>query len=104
MIHGIKCPQCDGGESHINDCRYSDRLNSFRRRRQCDHCGERFTTYEQRELPAGFVDGKRVSEALQLLETAVELLRNSPCNPHQVTTLGGIINRLHEEEVGPPAT
>ena len=41
---GIKCPACDHGQSSVQDSRLA--VNSIRRRRQCEICGFRWTTYE----------------------------------------------------------
>lgn len=39
------CPQCPGG-THVIDSRYNKTEATYRRRRRCDRCGYRFTTYE----------------------------------------------------------
>jgi len=41
----ILCPNCESHETIVLDVR-SRRDNSLRRRRQCKHCGHRFTTVE----------------------------------------------------------
>ena len=40
------CPQCHVDNNHVIDSRFSEKMNSARRRRECDNCGFRFTTYE----------------------------------------------------------
>ena len=40
------CPQCHADDNHVIDSRFSEKMNSARRRRECDNCGFRFTTYE----------------------------------------------------------
>ena len=45
----MKCPYCGGDNSRVIDSRPADDNNSIRRRRQCDECGKRFTTYEKVE-------------------------------------------------------
>lgn len=46
-LSGFECPACHVGKSAVTDSRrapeFPDRL---RRRRKCDNCGLRFTTYE----------------------------------------------------------
>ena len=43
---GLQCPQCSGRFNHTVDSRVDADGVTCRRRRQCDHCGHRFTTYE----------------------------------------------------------
>ena len=45
----MKCPYCGLDESRVVDSRPADDNNSIRRRRICDGCGRRFTTYEKVE-------------------------------------------------------
>ncbi|HLH73895.1 MAG TPA: transcriptional regulator NrdR [Chloroflexota bacterium] len=40
----MRCPFCDGGASRVLDSREAGR--GVRRRRVCQNCGQRFTTYE----------------------------------------------------------
>ena len=45
----MKCPFCSSENTRVIDSRPSDDNNSIRRRRLCDDCGKRFTTYEKVE-------------------------------------------------------
>ena len=45
----MKCPYCGSEETRVTDSRPVEESNSIRRRRQCDSCGKRFTTYEKIE-------------------------------------------------------
>jgi transcriptional repressor NrdR len=45
----MRCPYCAHGESDVIDTRKLDAGNSIRRRRRCNQCGKRFTTYERVE-------------------------------------------------------
>lgn len=42
----IPCPYCGHGMSSITDTRPNKKESWIRRRRQCDNCGQRFTTIE----------------------------------------------------------
>ena len=44
----MKCPYCNRPDTKVIDSRPTDD-SSIRRRRQCDECGKRFTTYEKVE-------------------------------------------------------
>lgn len=45
----MKCPFCSHENTRVIDSRPADENNSIRRRRVCDECGKRFTTYEKVE-------------------------------------------------------
>ncbi|MCR4891315.1 MAG: transcriptional regulator NrdR [Lachnospiraceae bacterium] len=45
----MKCPYCNNDNTRVIDSRPSNEDNSIRRRRICDFCGKRFTTYEKVE-------------------------------------------------------
>ena len=43
----MKCPFCNASDTKVIDSRPADDNSSIRRRRQCEQCGRRFTTYEK---------------------------------------------------------
>ncbi len=45
----MKCPFCGNTENKVIDSRVSKEGDIIRRRRECDKCGERFTTHERIE-------------------------------------------------------
>ncbi|EGY79687.1 transcriptional regulator NrdR [Peptoniphilus indolicus] len=45
----MKCPHCGYGDSKVLDSRPTDEGNAIRRRRECNKCKNRFTTYEKIE-------------------------------------------------------
>ena len=45
----MKCPFCAEDNTKVIDSRPADDNSSIRRRRQCERCGKRFTTYEKLE-------------------------------------------------------
>lgn len=45
----MKCPYCSHENTRVIDSRPAEENNSIRRRRVCDECGRRFTTYEKIE-------------------------------------------------------
>ncbi|MFC3853796.1 transcriptional regulator NrdR [Salinispirillum marinum] len=46
----MHCPFCGQADSKVIDSRLVAEGQQVRRRRECPHCGERFTTYESAEL------------------------------------------------------
>ncbi len=60
----MNCPYCNFPESKVIDSRPTDEGNSIRRRRECEKCKKRFTTYEKIEdIPLMVIkkDGNRES-------------------------------------------
>lgn len=45
----MKCPYCNNEDTRVIDSRPAEDGSSIRRRRSCDTCGKRFTTYEKVE-------------------------------------------------------
>lgn len=45
----MKCPYCSNPDTRVVDSRPAEDGTSIRRRRSCDSCGKRFTTYEKVE-------------------------------------------------------
>ena len=46
----MRCPKCQHTNSRVIDSRHADEMNAIRRRRECDDCQTRFTTFERIEL------------------------------------------------------
>jgi transcriptional repressor NrdR len=46
----MKCPFCGADDTQVVDSRLNEEGNSIRRRRRCQACDKRFTTYETAEL------------------------------------------------------
>ena len=58
----MKCVYCNGTSSRVVDSRPTEEGNAIRRRRECETCGRRFTTYEKVEAVPLLVikkDGRR---------------------------------------------
>ena len=58
----MKCPFCDNPDTIVIDSRPTEEGHAIRRRRGCDKCNKRFTTYEKVEETILMVvkkDGKR---------------------------------------------
>lgn len=48
----MKCPKCSSEELKVNEKRDLEGEAAIRRRRECQKCGHRFTTYERIETPS----------------------------------------------------
>ena len=45
----MKCPFCEHKDTKVIDSRHTEDGHAIRRRRECEKCGKRFTTYEKIE-------------------------------------------------------
>lgn len=45
----MKCPFCESDNTKVIDSRHTEEGHAIRRRRECEKCGKRFTTYEKVE-------------------------------------------------------
>lgn len=59
----MKCPYCNNPDTKVIDSRPADDGSSIRRRRACDECGKRFTTYEKVETIPLIVIKKMTTES-----------------------------------------
>ena len=48
----MRCPSCQSTSTRVVDSRLTEPGDTIRRRRECEECGGRFTTYERAEAPA----------------------------------------------------
>ncbi len=72
----MRCPFCAHDDSQVKDSRPTEDNTAIRRRRQCEGCGARFTTFERvqlREVAVIKSDGRREPFARGKLEQSVAL-------------------------------
>jgi len=72
----MKCPKCGSMETKVIDSRVVDDGQTIRRRRECEFCGNRFTTFERlgfTELMVVKKDKKRELYNRQKLKKAIML-------------------------------
>lgn len=80
----MKCPVCAHPDSKVVDSRPAEEGSCIRRRRECLHCGKRFTTYETVEsLPLIVVKKDRTREAFDRNKILKSIIR--ACDKRQVT-------------------
>lgn len=85
----MKCPFCKHEETPVLDTRVSED-DSIRRRRRCNHCEKRFTTYERIELAMPAIvkkNGSRTDfETAKLRASLMLALRKRPVSADAVDT------------------
>ena len=94
----MKCPFCGHENTRVIDSRPSDENNSIRRRRVCDECQKRFTTYEKVEtIPLIVIkkDSKRESYDRSKLEAGV--LRACYKRPVSADAITQLVDQVETE-------
>lgn len=95
----MHCPYCGTNKDKVIDSRATDAGKAIRRRRQCLHCGKRFTTYEHIEetnkLWVIKKDGTRVPYERQKMLRGVEMAcYKRPITEEQIAKL---VDAVEEE-------
>ena len=93
----MKCPYCDHPDTRVIDSRPTEEGHAIRRRRGCDSCGKRFTTYEKIEVPMFMVvkkDARReVFDRNKVLNGIVKACEKRPVPLVKIDALVGEIER-----------
>lgn len=96
----MRCPFCAHEDSQVKDSRPSEDGSSIRRRRQCEDCGARFTTFERiqlRELTVVKSENRREPYDRSKLERSVSIaLRKRPVPQERIDKLLSSIQRQLE--------
>jgi transcriptional repressor NrdR len=93
----VKCPFCAHAETQVVETRLGEDASLIRRRRRCNGCDKRFTTYERPEVNFPVVvkkDGRRVEFERSKLEGSFALaLRKRPVS---ADIIAAAIERIEE--------
>jgi transcriptional repressor NrdR len=96
----LRCPFCGHDDSQVKDSRPTEDNSAIRRRRQCEGCGGRFTTFERiqlRELTVVKTEGKREPFEREKLERSLSVAcRKRPVDNAQIEKLASGIQRQLE--------
>lgn len=87
----MKCPYCNQDNTRVIDSRPADDNKAIRRRRICDECGKRFTTYEKVEtIPLIVIKKDQNREPYDRSKIEAGVLRachKRPISAEQITRL-----------------
>lgn len=102
----MRCPACGGLRDKVVDSRQTDDGGSIRRRRECEACGRRFTTFERlEEVPLQVRKRNGDLEAFDASKVAAGVsaaCKSRPVDPGQIAELVGEVEdtlRVHGREV-----
>ena len=96
----MRCPFCANEDSQVKDSRSTEDGAAIRRRRQCESCGARFTTFERtqlRELTVVKSEGRREPFVREKLERSLAIAcRKRPIEAARIEKLASSIQRQLE--------
>ena len=96
----MRCPFCSHDETQVKDSRPSEDGAAIRRRRQCEDCGARFTTFERvqlREITIVKRSGRRAPFDRDKLARSIAIaIRKRPIEPDRVERMISTIVRQLE--------
>ena len=91
----MRCPFCSEPDTKVIDSRLANEGDSVRRRRECQSCSERFTTFETAELVMPRIvkrDGTRMTFDEEKLRSGI--MRALEKRPVQLDAIEAAINRI----------
>ncbi|MFV0465114.1 MAG: transcriptional regulator NrdR [Lachnospiraceae bacterium] len=94
----MKCPYCSSENTRVIDSRPADDSNSIRRRRLCDSCSKRFTTYEKIEtIPLIVIKKDNNREQYDRSKIEAGILRACHKRPISAKQINSLIDEIETE-------
>lgn len=91
----MKCPFCAHENTKVIDSRPSEEHNSIRRRRLCEECGKRFTTYEKVEtIPLLVIKKDKSREPFKREKLLDGILRSCHKRPISVGEIEDLVDDI----------
>lgn len=91
----MKCPFCGKENTRVIDSRPSEESNSIRRRRQCDECGKRFTTYEKVEtIPLIIIKKDNNREPFDRSKIEAGIIRSCHKRPVSINEINRVVDEI----------
>ena len=94
----MKCPFCSSDDTRVIDSRPADDNTSIRRRRQCEACGKRFTTYEKLEtMPLMVIKKDNSRESYDRSKIESGIVRSCHKRPVSTDRIAKMIDEIENE-------
>lgn len=94
----MKCPYCAKADTRVIDSRPSEDNNAIKRRRECDHCKKRFTTYERIEsIPLVVIKKDNSRELYDRRKIESGVFRSCHKRPVSVETMTSLVDDIETE-------
>ena len=97
----MKCPYCSSDDTKVIDSRPADDGRSIRRRRVCDSCGKRYTTYEKVEtLPLVVIKKDNNREQYDRMKNEAGIIRACHKRPVSAEEVEKLVDSVETELFG----
>ena len=94
----MKCIYCGCSESRVIDSRPSEDGEAIRRRRECEGCGRRFTTYEKVDpLPLMVVKKDQRREAFDSAKIKLGVVKACEKRPVPMAEIDGLVREVERQ-------
>ena len=94
----MKCPFCNESDTKVIDSSPADDNSSIRRRRQCESCGKRFTTYEKLEtMPLMVIKKDNSREAYDRSKIEAGILHSCHKRPVSTQQINALVDEVENE-------
>ena len=94
----MRCPFCNQDNTRVVDSRPIEDNNAIRRRRMCDVCGRRFTTYEKVEtIPLIVIKKDQNREQYDRSKIETGILRACHKRPISAEQITALVNQVETE-------
>lgn len=94
----MKCPYCGYSESKVVDSRPTEEETAIRRRRECEKCAKRFTTYEKiEEVPLIIVKKDSSREVYQRSKLINGFLKACEKRPVSLKQIEEVVDEIEKE-------
>ena len=94
----MKCIYCGCSESRVIDSRPSEDGEAIRRRRECEGCGRRFTTYEKVDpLPLMVVKTDQRREAFDSAKIKLGVVKACEKRPVPMAEIDGLVREVERQ-------
>ncbi|MBD5136509.1 MAG: transcriptional repressor NrdR [Lachnospiraceae bacterium] len=94
----MKCPFCGQEDTKVIDSRPAEDNSSIRRRRQCEKCKRRFTTYEKVEvIPLIVIKKDNTRESYDRSKIEAGIFRSCHKRPVSVDKINKLIDEIENE-------
>ncbi|MBE5808524.1 MAG: transcriptional repressor NrdR [Clostridiales bacterium] len=93
----MKCPFCSGLQSRVVDSRQSEDGASIRRRRECESCARRFTTYERIDMiPLVVVKKDMTRETFDVSKLRAGILKSCEKRPVALEEIDALASGIEQ--------
>ncbi|OFI50070.1 transcriptional regulator NrdR [Floricoccus tropicus] len=94
----MRCPKCQNESSKVVDSRQAEDGRAIRRRRECENCGNRFTTFERiEEMPLLVIKKDESREVFNRDKILNGIIRSAQKRPVSIEDMERTVERVEQK-------